>query len=133
MQIFDDAVALTFDECLARLPAAGMGHVALSVKALPLVVPTPFRVTRDGVTFQPPNDRRLVGAIEGTIVSFVAEGVDERGVTWSVAVIGPARLHSAGQELRDHIEVFVPFQVVVGRRFDSLLLQAYALPKLGGG
>jgi len=75
--------------CLQLLARAGVGRVAVSVGALPTVLPVCFNLVGDDVVFAafPGSDLEL--AVRGAVVAFETDHVDPGG-GWSVVVTGVA-------------------------------------------
>ena len=86
-------------ECLERLASTGRGRVALTVGALPVIVPVRY-VMSDGSIVFPVSRDDVWRATDDHIVAFNAEGVDGYQHAWSVGVLGRARhLTSDGERL----------------------------------
>jgi len=84
--------ALARSECLAALRSTCLGRVALSVGALPAIVPVAFSLAGDRLVFGALGGRPLplVGR-RPVIVAFQADAYDEaQRCGWSVVVVGPA-------------------------------------------
>jgi len=74
-------------ECRRLLDSEDLGRVALSVAALPSVVPVLYCVVGDRIIFGVDND--LYAALCDNIVAFEVDHVDEdRNVGWTVLVVG---------------------------------------------
>jgi uncharacterized protein len=83
---------LTRAECLRLLRDVGVGRVALSHRALPMILPVHFRLDADErITITAVPGTTLHRGTDGTVVAFEAEGpagaADPR---WSVVVRGVA-------------------------------------------
>jgi uncharacterized protein len=104
-----EAATLTRDECLTLLGSVAVGRVALSLDALPVIVPVPFCLDGDRVVFGLDPEGTIIGgrsvgdhgiaAIDGAIVAFEAgalDAVDGRG--WSVLVRGAARCLTSSED-----------------------------------
>jgi uncharacterized protein len=85
--------SLDEDACRVVLGTATVGRLALSVRALPVVVPVNF-VVRGGELFLGLGaGEGLEAACDGTVVAFQVDGVDKSTeVGWSVLVQGRSRL-----------------------------------------
>jgi len=82
---FDDA------QCLALLGRVRFGRVALSLKALPIVVPVDYIVSGEEILFAMPLDQ-VAKALDQRIAALQADGVDEdSGQRWTALAIGPVR------------------------------------------
>lgn len=79
-----------FDEsqCRDLLGRTQIGHVALSVRALPAVVPLPYAVTDAGIFIGCDVDQ-VAEAMERSVVALQSDGFDEDArKRWTVLVIG---------------------------------------------
>jgi nitroimidazol reductase NimA-like FMN-containing flavoprotein (pyridoxamine 5'-phosphate oxidase superfamily) len=84
---------LTYDDCLRRLDAGGVGRVAITEHALPAIVPVNFVRSGPRILFRTGPDGMLAHGCDGTVVAFEIDGVDPDGAAgWSVLVVGTARL-----------------------------------------
>jgi nitroimidazol reductase NimA-like FMN-containing flavoprotein (pyridoxamine 5'-phosphate oxidase superfamily) len=91
---------LAHEECLRLLGGSDIGRLAVTVNALPMIVPVNFCLDGRGaqVLFRTPQTGRLKSATDGAIVGFEVDGV-ENGWGWSVHVTGVARPVTDAQEL----------------------------------
>ena len=105
--------ALTAAESRVLLRGAGgAGHIGLSVRALPVVIPVSFTVDDDAVTvWGDALDRSSVFHV-GDVVAFQVDGRDPEG-SWSVLVRGRAEMASVGET----VSVRIPAELVDGQRF----------------
>jgi len=104
MSVVDDARRdlgpLGEDECRALLETVSLGRLALSVRALPVVLPVDFVVHGAGLILRVGAADGFEAACDGTVVAFQVDRVDgPGGVGWSVLVQGRARVLRAGDEL----------------------------------
>jgi hypothetical protein len=107
------AHALTEEESRALLRTArGTGHIALSVRALPVVIPVAFTIDDDTVVVSGGALDRLSPPHVGDVMAFQADGSDARG-PWSVLVRGRVEIDSISQ----HLAVRIPAELVEGHRF----------------
>jgi uncharacterized protein len=80
---------LDVDRCWAMLATGSFGRVALSVRAMPVIVPVRYRVDANSLRVQPAKMARIGDALPGSIVAFQADGSDhEAQRDWSVHAIG---------------------------------------------
>jgi nitroimidazol reductase NimA-like FMN-containing flavoprotein (pyridoxamine 5'-phosphate oxidase superfamily) len=92
------------EECLSLLRRAKIGRIAVSVGALPAVLPVNFTVLGDDIVIRTNPGAKLDAALANNVVAFEADDVDPICQTgWSVLVQGIAR------------EVIVPEQVAEAR------------------
>lgn len=79
---------------------AEVGRVALTVGALPEIVPVNFRVVDGTVVFGVHSESVLAREAEGTVVAFQVDSFDpEREGGWHVRAIGTFRLPVSPEEL----------------------------------
>lgn len=76
-------------ECFRLLGAGGLGRVAVSVNALPHIVPVNYALDGRDIVFATRRLTKLVGATRQVVVAFEIDGTDTFGDTgWSVEVTG---------------------------------------------
>jgi len=128
------------DECVRLLAMATVGRVAVSMRALPVVVPVNFCLDGDAVVFRTAPGTKLNAACSHAVVGFQADCIDPvYHAGWSVLVRGmaeeitdPAEIEAARQlplspwagGERDHF-VRVPLDVISGRRLGESAHQAH--------
>jgi hypothetical protein len=82
---------LNLSECRRLLDTERLGRIALSVAALPSVVPVFYRVVDDRIVLGV-EDQSLFAALSDNIVAFEVDHVDqETKVGWTVLVVGRSR------------------------------------------
>jgi nitroimidazol reductase NimA-like FMN-containing flavoprotein (pyridoxamine 5'-phosphate oxidase superfamily) len=75
--------------CVALLRSRAVGRVAVSVQALPAVMPVAFAVGDDHLVFRAATGSPLDAATADAVVAFQVDHVGERtGECWSVLVVG---------------------------------------------
>lgn len=77
------------DECLGLLRATHLGRVAVSIDALPVILPVQYAVLDDAVVFRTGVGTKLDAALRRTVVAFEIDSIDplyHQG--WSVLVTG---------------------------------------------
>jgi len=80
------------EECLRLLGTATLGRVAISVGALPNILPVNFRIVGDEVAFRTTVGTKLEAATRNAVVAFEVDDLDPMYHTgWSVVVVGVAR------------------------------------------
>jgi len=83
---------LTRDECLAFLASADVGRIAISTRALPLILPVRFVMAGDKIVISTWIGTTLDASTHHTVVAFEADGPSSHSsVGWSVHVNGIAR------------------------------------------
>jgi nitroimidazol reductase NimA-like FMN-containing flavoprotein (pyridoxamine 5'-phosphate oxidase superfamily) len=83
-------------QCLELLSASALGRIAVTVSALPLILPVNFLLDGDRILIRTGIGTKLEAATRDAVVAFEADHVEPFGHTgWSVCVIGRA------SELRD--------------------------------
>jgi nitroimidazol reductase NimA-like FMN-containing flavoprotein (pyridoxamine 5'-phosphate oxidase superfamily) len=79
------------DECLALLQNGGLGRVALSMGALPTILPVNYRLVDGFVVFRTGVGSKLDAATRGAVIAFEVDACDPETQTgWSVVVTGVA-------------------------------------------
>ena len=92
-----DPQVLAPDECLRLLAGERLGRVAITVKALPVILPVRFALDRDEILFRAAFGGVLAEATRQAVVAFEADGSEPGGGSWSVLATGLAR-HLADDE-----------------------------------
>jgi len=84
---------LTEDQCRSLLARVSFGRVATSVGALPVIFPVNYCLVGDNVVFGTGEGWELTTALNGTVVAFEADSVNERlREIWSVQLTGRAEV-----------------------------------------
>lgn len=95
-----DTVELTLADCLERLGTRVIGRVAFSDQALPAVLPVTYAMDGQRVVFRTSLDGPLGERLDGAVVAFEVDEVDEMSRSgWSVVLVGVARLAREPSEL----------------------------------
>lgn len=84
-------VGLTRDECLDLLATVSLGRVAVTIGAVPAVLPVNYALLDGAIVFRSAPGTKLSAAVLGTVVAFEvdeADSADHSG--WSVLVVGHA-------------------------------------------
>jgi uncharacterized protein len=126
---------LTEAECLERLASARLGRVALSWRAMPLILPVHYCVRDRTVLLNTTADTTLDRATDHAVVAFEAEGpMGAAEPTWSVVATGLAT-HQTPAVDHDRVRrVEIKIAEMTGREvLDSAYPMApinpYALPR----
>jgi nitroimidazol reductase NimA-like FMN-containing flavoprotein (pyridoxamine 5'-phosphate oxidase superfamily) len=89
-------------ECRELLATAAIGRLALSVEALPVVLPVNFALQTDGILIRTGGGTKFDAACDQSVVAFEVDGFDAMSHTgWSVLVQGHARILHAPTELHE--------------------------------
>ena len=82
---------LSRDECLRLLATAELGRIALSVRALPVILPVQFALHGERIVIATHHGTTLERATRDAVVAFEADGVTgDTESMWSVHVNGIA-------------------------------------------
>ncbi len=92
---------LTEAECLQRLATARLGRVALSWRAMPLILPVHYSVDDGIVVLHARQGTTLDQATNHAVVAFEVEGpIGAAEPSWSVVANGLATHHPAADAMR---------------------------------
>jgi uncharacterized protein len=87
-------------ECLRLLAGSLLGRVAVSIGALPVILPVNFLLDGDRILIRTGEGTKLAAAARNAVVAFEVDDVDPFGHSgWSVSVTGTA------QEITDREEL----------------------------
>ncbi len=103
-QLFDRNGVEIIDEvgCHRLLAQGSVGRLALSVRALPVVLPVNYLLVDEGILIRTGAGTKLDAACDGAVVAFEIDGVDIVSHTgWSVLVQGTARVLRSPVELAE--------------------------------
>jgi len=78
-------------ECLRLLAGERLGRVAITVRALPVILPVRFALDGDEIVFRAPSGGVLAEATRHAVIAFEADGSEPGGSSWSVLATGLAR------------------------------------------
>lgn len=83
--------SLSPEECVEFLASARVGRIALSVDALPTVLPVNYVLYGDDIVFRTAPGAKLNAATSRTVVAFEVDGFEPDGASgWSVIAQGVA-------------------------------------------
>ena len=123
---------LTSAECLDLLREVAVGRVAVSHRALPMILPVHFRLDEaDRIMIATAPGSTLHQATSGTVVAFEADGpAGSVEPTWSVVLHGLATHTTRREELDPRpADVLITIDQISGRAVpDTTLPQAGARP-----
>ena len=117
-------------ECHGYLQQEGLGRVAISVRALPVILPVFYRFEDNAIWFFTEEGTKLSTAVLNAVVAFEVDHLDGQG-GWSVLVIGQSReetdpvriaamretgLVAGAPGCRDHL-ISISIGHISGRRF----------------
>ena len=78
-------------ECLDRLRGVALGRVAISMRALPVILPVRFALLDEDIVFRTAQGARLSSCCNHAVVAFEADAYDPHaGQGWSVCLTGMA-------------------------------------------
>lgn len=81
------------EECLRRLGRNGIGRLAVTVGALPVIFPIGYAMHEGAVYFRTAPGTKLAAASADAIVAFEVDQVDPLShCGWSVVIVGPASI-----------------------------------------
>ncbi len=126
---------LSAEECAELLPQMPVGRIAVTVDALPVILPINFAVVDDAVVFRTVPGTKLAAATSNAVVAFEVDSYEADGRSgWSVMLQGVASEVTDPSSLRasldspiqawaldgeaDHIVRIEP-RMLSGRRFTS--------------
>jgi nitroimidazol reductase NimA-like FMN-containing flavoprotein (pyridoxamine 5'-phosphate oxidase superfamily) len=88
--------------CLELLRCKSVGRVAITLRALPVVVPIRYAILRGTVVFKTTKGSSLATATADSVVAFEVDHHDEDGRSgWSVMVQGRSRLITDLREIEE--------------------------------
>jgi nitroimidazol reductase NimA-like FMN-containing flavoprotein (pyridoxamine 5'-phosphate oxidase superfamily) len=122
---------LSRTECLELLTSRSLGRLAISVDALPAILPVNYALVDGSIVFRTSPGTKLTAALQAAVVAFEIDEADEASTWgWSVLVVGTAAeildeaslVRMRQLPLRrwdprddDHF-VRIPLEIVSGRR-----------------
>ena len=115
-------VVLERAECFRRLGRVGVGRIAVSIRALPVIFPVNYAVEDGALYFRTAVGTKLAAASHNAVVAFEIDEVDRMShAGWSVLVVGPARQVGDDRELERLRRL--PLQPWVSRQHDTALVR----------
>lgn len=91
--VWTGSAALTADECRRLLAGNRIGRLAITVGALPSVVPVQYVLRGDELVLRTPGHHDGADGIDGQVVAFQTDDLDlDRPAAWCVSVTGTARV-----------------------------------------
>lgn len=117
------------DQCRALMTRTSYGRIALSLEALPVIVPVRYALSGEELFFVV-DGGQLTKAIDGSVVALQSDGYDEdNSARWTVLAVGRARRISATGRGEDHVCASIPEQA-----HEALVSTGGRLPpELGSG
>jgi nitroimidazol reductase NimA-like FMN-containing flavoprotein (pyridoxamine 5'-phosphate oxidase superfamily) len=121
---------LSTADCHEFLRREVLGRVAVSIHALPVILPVIYRVTDRTVWFFTEEGTKLTAAVTNSIVAFEVDHLDATG-GWSVLVVGRSYEETSSERIaalradglaagapgmRDHL-IGIPIGQITGRSF----------------
>jgi hypothetical protein len=96
-------------ECLRLLEATTFGRIALTVAALPVVLPVNYRLVGEEIVIRTTAGTKLAAAANAAVVAFEIDGVDPVAHTgWSVMVTGTAEIADDERALARYRSAGIP-------------------------
>jgi len=93
--------ALDEEECLALLAGKGIGRVAVTMEAMPVVLPVNYCCVDGAIAFRTGEGMKLSAATEHAVVAFEVDDIDPVTHTgWSVLAVGIARTLTTPADLK---------------------------------
>ena len=121
MEVDDEGhEVLSAFECLSLLIGGGLGHVAISARALPAIVPVMFVIDQGEIVFRAKPGTLLDRATRGTVVAFEADRIHPGTGGWSVFVTGIARHLGKESNRATYRVVSLSPDMVSGRRIEGM-------------
>ena len=126
--------ALDVDECRRLLATASIGRIAFTEGALPVIQPASFALRGEDVFIPTGLSSKMAAGSRGAVLAFEVDEYDLVARTgWNVTVIGPSRLVSLPDQVREldalgvqpwapsaiHCYIALRLTVVRGRRISS--------------
>jgi hypothetical protein len=115
---------LSREDCLTRLAGADLARIILSVRALPVAVPTRISMrATDGLLFTSSENSVAVASRRGDVISVQIDGLEPGGLTWSVMASGivraadddvAVRISQIDAINRGEVLYFMPLSVLTG-------------------
>jgi nitroimidazol reductase NimA-like FMN-containing flavoprotein (pyridoxamine 5'-phosphate oxidase superfamily) len=92
MPLIDNGLELlSEDECLALLACSSLGRVAVTLGALPAVLPVNYGILDGDIVFFTGPGTKLSAAVRNAVVAFEVDEIDSaRHTGWSVLAVGMA-------------------------------------------
>lgn len=95
--------------CLDLLATTGRGRIALTVSALPAILPVRFVLDNDRIVLAAGVGTALDRGTDGYVVAFQTDGIDEATQSeWSVGVVGVANHLTNAQDLERAMAFALP-------------------------
>lgn len=102
-------IVLPRDECVRLLAQATFGRVAVSMGALPVILPVNYRLVGERVVFRTSPGSKLDAATTGAVVSFEVDSIEPLShAGWSVIVTGVASEITNPTDLAEVLAANVP-------------------------
>jgi hypothetical protein len=88
-------------ECLSALRGQTLGRIAVSERALPMILPVNYTLDGSNIVFRTRQGGLLDRSCQNTVVAFEVDDCDaDTGAGWSVLMVGVATALYAGDWLR---------------------------------
>lgn len=102
-------IVLSREECLHLLRQVTFGRIAITIDALPVILPVNFRLVDECIVFTTNSGSKLDAATVGAVVSFEADGIDPLSHSgWSVIVTGVANAVADPAKVAEFMAANIP-------------------------
>lgn len=116
--------AMTAEQCRRLLASTHIGRIALTVGALPVVLPVQYALDGDHLLVRTPGHHTVGRGVDGQVVGFEADRLDlDQGTGWCVSVTGalhvvdhPEELGAVHRWFSDGTLLSLDTDVIVGHR-----------------
>ena len=83
---------LSDEDCYSLLESGTIGRIAISVAALPAVLPVRYEMVDGAIVFETSEGAKLRAALQHTVVAFQVDSIDPEVGGWSVLAVGIAQV-----------------------------------------
>lgn len=96
--------AMSQEQCMRALRSRRVGRIAVTDRALPVILPVTYLVVDGKIAFRVERDGLLARTCRDAVVAFEIDGDHDdhagrcRSTTWSVLAVGIAEVHTAVPE-----------------------------------
>lgn len=106
MLVDDGLEILTEEQCVALVAGEEVGHVALSIEAMPAVFPVNYRMVGADIVFRTGDGLKRRAILGGSVLGFEVDHIDREFRTgWSVLMVGLAHEIDLTDPVLDGLEL----------------------------